>query len=117
MKGEGGFSDAGSGPYMVKEFTLLQKYVLERYDDYWGGPAEYNLPKPAIKTITILAIIEDMDARMKMMKGELDIASDLLPDTLKFLEQQPGIKGDLTPGNTYQSLEFTASEATSRTGV
>ena len=106
MKGEGGFSDAGSGPYMVKEFTLLQKYVLERYDDYWGGPAEYNLPKPAIKTITILAIIEDMDARMKMMKGELDIASDLLPDTLKFLEQQPGIKGDLTPGNTYQSLEF-----------
>jgi len=98
--------DVGTGPYKVKKFTLLQKYDLELIDDYWGGPPELNLPYPSIKYITMLAIIEDADARMRLLRGELNVASDLQPDTLAALEGAPGVKTDLSPGNTYQQLRM-----------
>jgi len=69
--------DVGTGPYKVKKFTMLQKYDLELIDDYWGGPADLNLPYPTIEDITMLAIIEDSDARMRLLVGDLNIASDL----------------------------------------
>ncbi len=98
--------DVGTGPYKVKKFTLLQKYDLELIDDYWGGPPELNLPYPSIKYITMLAITEDADARMRLLRGELNVASDLQPDTVAALDGAPGVKTDLSPGNTYQQLRM-----------
>lgn len=99
-------ADVGSGPYMLKHFKMLERYELVRNPDYWGGPPELHLHLPRIETIVILAITEDADARLRMLRGELDIASDLLPDTLAALWEEPGIKADLSPGNTYQGLWF-----------
>jgi len=54
----------------------------------------------------MLAIIEDIDARMKMMRGELNIATDLLPDTYNALSKQPGISATLGFDNKLQGLWF-----------
>ena len=93
MKGEpDGFTDVGTGPYQVKEFTIYQKYVLTKYTDYWGGPPELNIPEPKIDEIIILAVGEEVDARMRLMKGELNLATDLQPSTWAALSKVPGIK-------------------------
>ena len=106
QRGVDGWISAGTGPYMVKDFKLYEKYVMTRYEDYWGGPPELNLPKPKIDEVVMLAIIESVDARMRILRGELDIAAELEPITWKALKDKEGITGIKAPADTYQRLDF-----------
>ena len=56
----------GSGPYKLMEWDhAQQRIVLERFDDYWKGPA-------AIKTVVIQGIDEWSTRRAMLERGDAD---------------------------------------------
>lgn len=60
--------DGGSGPYKLVEWDRAQqKVVLERFDDYWAGPA-------AIKNIVIWGVDEFSTRKSIFEAGDADIA-------------------------------------------
>jgi peptide/nickel transport system substrate-binding protein len=64
--------DAGSGPYEIASFVTGQKYVLTRYDNYWGTKA--NFPEVDISIVASVATQE-----LELEKGELDMIAHGLP--------------------------------------
>lgn len=100
-------NEAGTGPYYIKDpsdFKLMEKYKLTRYDDYWGGPPELNLPKCKFKYVYLLPINEEADARMKLMTGDLDILQSITPETFSALAKTPSIKVWTGGGIFYMGL-------------
>ncbi|MCD6235982.1 MAG: ABC transporter substrate-binding protein [Thaumarchaeota archaeon] len=83
--------DAGTGPYKVKEWRYMERYELERFDDYWGGPPDLNLPKPEFKYIVYIPVNEETDARLKLVKGDLFVVTDFLAETMDALKKTPGV--------------------------
>ena len=74
----------GTGPYKIVEWVPGQRIVLERFDDYWQGPAP-------VKRVVIL-FIPELSTRLLMLKnGDVDIAD--IPVAYKSqVENLPGIK-------------------------
>ncbi len=89
--------DAGTGPYKIKEWRFTERYELERFDDYWGGPPELNLPKPEFKYVVYIPVNEEADARLKLVKGDLHVVTDFLAETMPALERTPGVKTFMGP--------------------
>lgn len=57
----------GAGPYMITQWDQGQSITMERFDNYYGGPAN-------IETV-IFKIVPDSDARvMQLLAGEIDMA-------------------------------------------
>lgn len=66
-KGDGfGRNPVGTGPYKFVEWVSGEKIVLERFDDYFKGPA-------AIKDVTFKFITDTTTAAIALEKGEIDI--------------------------------------------
>lgn len=60
--------DAGSGPYMVKEFPLEQYLLMEKFNDWWG---EFNPKAP--DEVRFIGTTEAVTIRTLMQNHELDI--------------------------------------------
>ncbi len=60
--------DAGSGPYMVKEFPLEQYLLMEKFNDWWG---EFNPKAP--DEVRFLGTTEAVTIRTLMQNKELEI--------------------------------------------
>jgi peptide/nickel transport system substrate-binding protein len=60
--------DAGSGPYMVKEFPLEQYLLMEKFDDWWG---EFNPNAP--DEVRFIGTTEAVTVRSLMDNKELEI--------------------------------------------
>lgn len=61
-------NDAGSGPYMVKEFPLEEYLLMEKYDGWWGSFVE-NAPDQ----FRMIATTETATVRTLMSNRELEI--------------------------------------------
>ena len=70
--GEEGFAKApiGSGPYKLKEYVTGDYYTLERYDEYWGGPAK-------TKYLTMKIVPEAGQRTIMLETGEIDVAYEI----------------------------------------
>lgn len=70
--GEEGFAKApiGSGPYKLKDYVTGDYYTLERFDDYWGGPAK-------TKYLTMRIIPEAGQRTIMLETGEIDVAYEI----------------------------------------
>lgn len=70
--GEEGFAKdpIGSGPYKLKEYVTGDYYTLERFDDYWGGPAK-------TKYLTMRIIPEAGQRTIMLETGEIDVAYEI----------------------------------------
>ena len=80
-----GSHDAGSGPYTITSFIPNQKYVLSRFDGYWGtkaGFAEVDFAiQPSITT-----------QELELEKGQLDmVMHGLSSQDLKALANKSGL--------------------------
>ncbi|NEP77083.1 MAG: ABC transporter substrate-binding protein [Okeania sp. SIO3B3] len=75
---------SGSGPYVVKEWTRGQQFVLEANPSYWGAA-------PKMKKVIIRFMAESSDRRMALERGDIDIAENILIDQLPALEKNPDI--------------------------
>ena len=79
-------NDAGSGPYMVKEFPLEEYLLMEKYDDWFGEFAE-NAPDE----VRFIATTEAATVRTMMSRQEMEITDQW--QTVEALEALDEIEG------------------------
>jgi len=76
--------DAGSGPFILKDWQKRDRIVLEAFPGYWGGA-------PAIKTVILKDLPEPTAQKLALEKGDIDIAWNLLPEMITDLKGKSGI--------------------------
>lgn len=71
--------DAGTGPYVMKQFVPASHYVLERFDGYWGK-------QPYFKTIRIEVTPEIATQKLQLDQGAFDLVSHgfAIADVLRY---------------------------------
>ena len=74
---------AGSGPYVISEFTLGQRYVLERNENYWGD-------EPYFERVEIRIIPDAATQVLQLEGGELDIITGQPIATVRTFEDKSG---------------------------
>ncbi|NNG00393.1 MAG: ABC transporter substrate-binding protein [Desulfobacteraceae bacterium] len=74
----------GSGPYVMKEWKPSQKFVFERFDDYWGG-------KPNIRVGITQYIPEWTTRKLMFQNSDLDMI-EVPPNYINEMESIKGIK-------------------------
>jgi len=79
-----GVAPVGTGPFTFQRWDANQQIVLERYDDYWRGPA-------AVETFVIRVIPEDFARFASLKNGEIDIMSNLSAERVAEIEREPGL--------------------------
>ena len=98
----------GSGAFKFVGFDQSQNIVeLAANPDYWEGAPK--IPKLRVKTV-----IDANSLQAELQSGGVDIAplpSNLSPDTLKSLENNPSLKVDQFPGSNIQYLQFNTQAA------
>lgn len=72
-------NSAGSGQFILTEYTDGDKLVLERNDDYWGTPSEFP-------SVTIKEVSDSSAQLQQLQQGDVDIAMQLSFDALSQLE-------------------------------
>jgi peptide/nickel transport system substrate-binding protein len=87
-----GMNPSGTGPFKLVSWRKGDRYVLERFDDYWG-------PKPRYKTLEVRAIPEPLRRVAELESGGLDIAFPIADENVKRIEEN----GKLTLYRTPQS--------------
>ncbi len=75
--------DAGTGPYIFKEFVPGSHYTLEAFPDYWGE-------KPAFKTVYIAITPSIATQKLQLDAGAFDMVTKgfAIPDVLQY-EKNP----------------------------
>ncbi|MDR3541560.1 MAG: ABC transporter substrate-binding protein [Desulfosporosinus sp.] len=91
---------SGTGPYKIASWTKGQNIILERNDSYWG-------PKPPIKTVKYRFIEEDATRAAALKNGEVDFATNMLPEYVSTLPQV----------QTAEGLEFSLVRMNAVSGV
>lgn len=75
----------GTGPYKFVEWQQGDHVTLERFDDYWAGPAP-------MKNVIMRVIPESSQRTIALENGEVDIAYDILPADVDMLNEVDGIQ-------------------------
>jgi peptide/nickel transport system substrate-binding protein len=75
----------GSGPFLVSSWERGRRLTLVRNPRYWGSHAAY-LDKLVVRFDAA------SDPSQSFLKGEVDVAQALQPDTVPSLRRVPGIK-------------------------
>jgi peptide/nickel transport system substrate-binding protein len=78
--------DAGTGPYMFKEFVSGSHYTLAAFPDYWGG-------KPPFETIRIDITPDVTTQKLQLDSGAFDLVTKgfPIPDVLAY-QKNPQFK-------------------------
>jgi len=70
----------GTGPFKFVEWRRDERLVLERYPDYWQGPAD-------VSRVTF-RFIPEFSARMAaLLSGEIDVMKDVPPHAVEAIER------------------------------
>lgn len=81
-------NEAGSGAYMLTEWSPNQQVVLTRFEDWWGWEQYPGFRFDKI----VLKIVPEMATRRSLIeKGDVDIALDFSPQDLEALAKNPDI--------------------------
>ena len=84
--GDDGFREKpiGAGPYKFVSFTPGVELVLEAFDGYWRKT-------PAVKTLVMKVIPDELTRLAALKGGEVDIAYSIRGDLAKELQATPGL--------------------------
>ena len=92
----------GTGPFMMTRWVPEETIMLERFDDYWRGPAK-------LKEVVIQYVNEWTTRKLMLQKGDADIA--YVPVTnineVKEMEGVEVIQGLPTLSNVVSSMPWT----------
>jgi peptide/nickel transport system substrate-binding protein len=98
----------GSGPFKFVRFDPTQQVLdLEANENYWEGA-------PHIKSVRVVSIKDANALQAELLSGRIDCApnvSNLTPDTLKNLAQDPNLKVEQFAGANIVYLGFNTSKA------
>jgi len=90
----------GTGPYKLTEWKRGQSITIEANENYWG-------PQPAVKTAIYRFIEEDATRAQALKAGEIDVATNMLPE---YVSDLPKVK-------TVDGLEFSLLRLNAIKGV
>ena len=84
--------DAGTGPYVMKEFVPGSHYTLEAFEGYWGE-------EPYFKTVRIEIVPEIATQKLQLDQGAFDLVAKgfAIPDVLTY-KQNSKFKAITTRG-------------------
>lgn len=98
----------GSGPFRFKSFDKNQQVLdLEANPNYWEGA-------PNIKLLRVRVISDANALQAELRSGRVDIAplpTNLTPDAIKSLGQDPNLKVEQFPGSNIVYLGFNVESA------
>ena len=77
-------NSVGTGPYLLESWTPQEETVLVRNPDYWGE-------SPYFDRIIIVNIPEAATQQVALESGDIDLATDLAPDQVTGLEDDPNL--------------------------
>jgi len=81
----------GTGPFVVKEFVILDHVTLVRNPDYNWGPSFYA-PGPAQVDVLEFRVMPEEETRVAtLLTGETQIISDVPPQSAAMLKEDPGV--------------------------
>ena len=89
----------GTGPFKFVSWDKNNKYVLERFDDYWG-------PKPGFRYLEVRSIPETSNRAIELETGGVDIAYPISVNDLKRISENPSLTLIQKPSNSVSYLGF-----------
>ena len=88
--------DAGTGPYMVREFLLEEKLIMDKFEDYWGeslGVEGFMFVENAPDVMEMIGTTEPITVRTMMSRGELERTDSWQPiENLEEMVQTEGVE-------------------------
>jgi peptide/nickel transport system substrate-binding protein len=87
-------NSAGSGPFMMEEFVPEQRVTLRRNPDYWGGADGVY---PSVERLIFAHVPENSTRELQVGRGELDVALQLPPVSVRSLQDDPNVNVELLP--------------------
>ena len=81
----------GTGPFSFVSWQRDGSLVLEANDDYWRG-------RPQVDRVIIDAIPNDASRIAALLAGEVDIITNLVPDSYQQVQNAPGVVAASVPG-------------------
>jgi peptide/nickel transport system substrate-binding protein len=88
----------GTGPFKFVNRIPGDKIVLERNDNYWGGPSQF-------KTVTIQTISDINTAILALQSGDIDILINPPIENLLMLNDR-NVKWDAIDCTSFMSIKF-----------
>lgn len=83
----------GTGPFKFVSARGMEEFVLERFDDYYGGAADLPPVGPACVPRAIFRVIPEASTRVAaLLAGEVDIIQEVPAELADVLAQTPGIQ-------------------------
>ncbi len=82
--GTANFGAVGTGPFKYVEWVEGERLVLERNDDYWGGPA-------GVESVVFRGIAEPTARLAELQAGTIDVAVLLTSDDYTTVQADPNL--------------------------
>ncbi|MBI5838866.1 MAG: ABC transporter substrate-binding protein [Chloroflexi bacterium] len=98
--------DCGTGPYKIKSFKPGDEVVVEKFDEYWGGWSEKNIPLVVFKKIS-----EPATRRQMVETGEATVASELPYVDVDTLKNDPKVAVSVSPSQQVLIAMFNTEKA------
>ncbi len=98
--------EAGSGPWMVKQWVRGQKMVLDPFPGYWKGWSGQHVGEVVIQWPAASST-----QRLGLEHGDVDIAMGLNPRDFAAIGHDPGIVALSYTAQTINDLRFNASKS------
>ncbi|MDR2180208.1 MAG: ABC transporter substrate-binding protein [Synergistaceae bacterium] len=89
----------GTGPFKFVSWRKGDRYVLERFEDYWG-------PKPRYKTLEVRSIPEPSRRLAELESGRIDIAFPIDEESAKRIEDNERLTLYRTPQSSVGYMGF-----------
>lgn len=81
------FNESGTGPYRVVKYDPGQKWVLERFADYWDKDNSGNIDE-----IILTPIKSDATRVAALLSGDVDFIMPVPPNDFDRIEETEGVK-------------------------
>ncbi|MDR1732247.1 MAG: ABC transporter substrate-binding protein [Synergistaceae bacterium] len=97
-----GMNPVGTGPFKFVSWQKSNKYVMERFEDFWG-------PKPKFKTLEVRSVPEPTSRTIALETGDADIAYPIVHNDLKRVQENERLVLLRRPQNstTYMGFNMT----------
>jgi peptide/nickel transport system substrate-binding protein len=94
---------AGSGPYVIESWQKGDPLWLEPVPRHWGG-------REAVLRLLIVPIGDAKERTDRLLRGEVDIAQDLLPEDFDRVQQQADLRGVSVVSSVVEYLHLSATD-------
>ncbi len=99
-----GMNPVGTGPFKFVSWQKGNKYVFERFEDYWGE-------KPKYKTLEVRSIPEPTSRTIELESGGADIAYPIVTNDIKRIEDSEKLTLYRKPQTSITYMGFNTTKA------